>query len=157
MTGGRGSLLALLFLLHFLLPEAFKILILSFIRGSHYLMMDEISQVLHNRGHEVRMLLQTGILMIPGKGTFPRRPDTYQITTWSASQDYLKEYEKWFADYMEDFLKGRYYFIIIIMHNFLRSLTCLEKDLPFLIVKNTKFLFITVGIVKRAFKNRVFE
>uniref|UniRef100_A0A8C3FEF2 glucuronosyltransferase n=1 Tax=Chrysemys picta bellii TaxID=8478 RepID=A0A8C3FEF2_CHRPI len=36
-------------------------------------MMDEISQVLHNRGHEVRMLLQTGVLMIPGKGTFPRR------------------------------------------------------------------------------------
>uniref|UniRef100_A0A674I0L4 glucuronosyltransferase n=2 Tax=Terrapene triunguis TaxID=2587831 RepID=A0A674I0L4_9SAUR len=105
MAGGRGPLLALLFLLHFLLPEAFKILILSFIGGSHYLMMDEISQVLHNRGHEVRMLLQTGVLMIPGRKY--EQPDTYQITAWSASQDYLKEYEKWFADYTEDFLKGR--------------------------------------------------
>uniref|UniRef100_A0A452IMF3 Uncharacterized protein n=1 Tax=Gopherus agassizii TaxID=38772 RepID=A0A452IMF3_9SAUR len=144
MAGGRGPLLILLFLLHFLLPEAFKILILSFIGGSHYLMMDETSQVLHNRGHEVWMRKY-------------ERPDTYQITTWSASQDYLKEYEKWFADYTEDLLKGRYYFIIIIMHNFLRSLNCLEKALPFLIAKNIKFLFITVGIVKRAFKNRVFE
>ncbi|XP_053887211.1 UDP-glucuronosyltransferase 3A1-like [Malaclemys terrapin pileata] len=105
MAGGRGPLLALLFLRHFLLTEAFKILILSFIGGSHYLMMDEISQVLHNRGHEVRMLLQTGVLMIPGRKY--EQPNTYQITAWSASQDYLKEYEKWFADYTEDFLKGR--------------------------------------------------
>nr|XP_023965383.1 LOW QUALITY PROTEIN: UDP-glucuronosyltransferase 3A1-like [Chrysemys picta bellii] len=105
MAGGRRPLLALLFLRHFLLTEAFKILILSFIGGSHYFMMDEISQVLHNRGHEVRMLLQTGVLMIPGRKY--EQPNTYQITAWSASQDYLKEYEKWFADYTEDFLKGR--------------------------------------------------
>ncbi|XP_067401768.1 UDP-glucuronosyltransferase 3A2-like isoform X2 [Emydura macquarii macquarii] len=105
MSGGRGLLLALLFLLLFLLPEAFKILILSFIGGSHYLMMDEISHVLHNRGHEVRMLLQAGVLMIPGFKY--ERPNTYQITTWSASQDYISDYEKWFADNMEDFLKGR--------------------------------------------------
>uniref|UniRef100_A0A8C3FD60 glucuronosyltransferase n=1 Tax=Chrysemys picta bellii TaxID=8478 RepID=A0A8C3FD60_CHRPI len=104
-------------------------------RGSHYFMMDEISQVLHNRGHEVRMLLQTGVLMIPGRKY--EQPNTYQITAWSASQDYLKEYEKWFADYTEDFLKGRYYFIIIVMHNFLRSLNCLEKILNSL--KDEKF------------------
>nr|XP_006116827.2 UDP-glucuronosyltransferase 3A2-like [Pelodiscus sinensis] len=105
MAGGRWTLLALLFLLQFLLPEAFKILILSFIGGSHYLIMDEISNVLHNRGHEVRMLLQTGVLMIPGIKY--KRPDTYQITAWSANQDYLNVYEKWFADNMEDFLMGR--------------------------------------------------
>lgn len=34
--------------------------------GSHYLLLDEISQNLHQHGHDVRMLLQLGNPVITG-------------------------------------------------------------------------------------------
>lgn len=36
------------------------------IGGSHYLLLDEISQNLHQHGHDVRMLLQLGNPVITG-------------------------------------------------------------------------------------------
>lgn len=41
-------------------------LIFSPVGGSHYLLLDEISQNLHQHGHEVRMLLQLGNPVITG-------------------------------------------------------------------------------------------
>ncbi|XP_028917107.1 UDP-glucuronosyltransferase 3A2-like [Ornithorhynchus anatinus] len=108
---GQGSpllLLACLLLPGLRLCQGAKLLTLSFLGGSHFLLMDEISQLLQEHGHEVRMLQQEGLTLIPGLKS--KRSGTYQITTWSSSEDYKRKYLKDFEDYQEDFLQGRNYF-----------------------------------------------
>ncbi|XP_029434707.1 UDP-glucuronosyltransferase 3A2 [Rhinatrema bivittatum] len=102
---GVAAVLFLLSMQLFLLAEAAKILTVSFVGGSHYFLLDEISRVLHERGHEVRML-QTDNLFSSG-GYTNRDPKDYQITTCSFEDDYAKELKAWFSELQKEFLKGR--------------------------------------------------
>uniref|UniRef100_A0A3B4YJQ9 Uncharacterized protein n=1 Tax=Seriola lalandi dorsalis TaxID=1841481 RepID=A0A3B4YJQ9_SERLL len=72
------------------------------VRGSHYLLLDEISHNLHQRGHEVRMLLQLGF-------SYEGRADSYQTSSWSLGEKYIKEYNGWFLEQQTQFLLGRYH------------------------------------------------
>ena len=40
---------------------------MGFAGGSHYMLLDEVSHTFHQRGHDVRMLVQMGIPVIQGK------------------------------------------------------------------------------------------
>ncbi|XP_042307313.1 LOW QUALITY PROTEIN: UDP-glucuronosyltransferase 3A1-like [Sceloporus undulatus] len=98
-------LVVVLLFSQFLQLGGFKVLTLAFMGGSHYLLMDEISNILHKRGHEVRMLLQEGVRLTPGRHY--EHSDTYQVTKWSASENVIDEYNKWFHNFTKDCLKGR--------------------------------------------------
>ncbi|KAJ8381072.1 hypothetical protein SKAU_G00018500 [Synaphobranchus kaupii] len=103
-----GSLALALFLLlgYPILQESAKILTVCLIGGSHYMLLDEVSHTFHQRGHEVRMLLQMGNPVIQGL-EYGGRPNSYQITSWSASEIYIKEYNAWFLEQQKEFLLGR--------------------------------------------------
>ncbi|XP_062984238.1 UDP-glucuronosyltransferase 3A2 [Elgaria multicarinata webbii] len=102
---GKKLLLVLLFSQQFLHLQGFKILTLSFLGGSHFLLMNEISNILHKRGHEVRMFLQEGEMM--SSGVQQKHLGSYQITTWSAGKDYIDEFQKWFDSFTKDCMEGR--------------------------------------------------
>ncbi|CAB1427887.1 unnamed protein product [Pleuronectes platessa] len=93
--------------------QSAKILTICLIGGSHYLLLDEISHNLHQHGHEVRMLLQLGNPVITGF-SYKGRADSYQMSTWSLGDKYIKEYNGWFLEQQTQFLLGRDNF-----HNFL--------------------------------------
>uniref|UniRef100_A0A4W6CCQ8 MHC class I-like antigen recognition-like domain-containing protein n=1 Tax=Lates calcarifer TaxID=8187 RepID=A0A4W6CCQ8_LATCA len=78
--------------------------------GSHYLLLDEISHNLHQRGHEVRMLFHSIFCVndfVPGF-SYEGRADSYQTSTWSLGEKYIKEYNGWFLEQQTQFLLGRY-------------------------------------------------
>lgn len=74
--------------------------------GSHYLLFDEISHNLHQRGHEVRMLLQLGNPVITGF-SYASRLDSYKRSTWSVGEQYIEEYNSWFLEQQTQFFLGR--------------------------------------------------
>nr|XP_043881674.1 UDP-glucuronosyltransferase 3A1-like [Solea senegalensis] len=86
--------------------QSAKILTICLIGGSHYLLFDEISHNLHQHGHEVRMLLQLGTPVITGF-SYEGRADSYQRSTWSLGEKYIKEYNSWFLEQQTQFLLGR--------------------------------------------------
>ncbi|XP_042276391.1 UDP-glucuronosyltransferase 3A1-like [Thunnus thynnus] len=86
--------------------QSAKILTVCLIGGSHYLLLDEISHNLHQHGHEVRMLLQLGNPIITGF-SYASRADSYQTSTWSLGEEYIKEYNGWFLEQQTQFLLGR--------------------------------------------------
>ncbi|XP_041110761.1 UDP-glucuronosyltransferase 3A1-like [Polyodon spathula] len=102
----RALVLVLLFLEQSVPSESAKILTVCLIGGSHYMLLDEISHTFHERGHKVRMLLQMGIPIIEGLN-YAGRPNSYQITKWSVSEEYIKEYNTWFFEKQKEFLQGR--------------------------------------------------
>nr|XP_033788724.1 UDP-glucuronosyltransferase 3A1-like [Geotrypetes seraphini] len=102
----RAEAVLLVFLQLFVLPEAARILSMSFVGGSHYLIFNEISRVLHERGHEVRLLMQKDSALITGTDLNKESKD-YQITMLSENE-YVKEFNKWFLEMQKEFLKGRY-------------------------------------------------
>ncbi|KAE8291851.1 UDP-glucuronosyltransferase 3A1 [Larimichthys crocea] len=61
---------------------------------------------LHQHGHEVRMLLQLGNPVITGF-SYESRAETYQKSTWSLGEKYIKEYNGWFLEQQTQFLLGR--------------------------------------------------
>lgn len=83
-----------------------KILTIVMIGGSHYLLFDEISHVLYESGHEVNMLLLLGIPQIPGL-SYAARKDSYRLTTWSASDQYVSRFNQWFLEQQREFFLGR--------------------------------------------------
>ncbi|XP_078287153.1 UDP-glucuronosyltransferase 3A1-like isoform X2 [Rhinoraja longicauda] len=83
-----------------------KILTIILIGGSHYLLFDEISHVLHESGHEVNMLLQLGAPHIPGM-SYTARKDSYRLTPWSASDQYVSRFNQWFLEQQREFFLGR--------------------------------------------------
>ncbi|XP_070821217.1 UDP-glucuronosyltransferase 3A1-like [Chaetodon trifascialis] len=83
-----------------------KILTVCLIGGSHYLLLDEISHNLDQHGHEVRMLLQLGNPVITGF-SYAGRADSYQMSTWSLGEKYIKEYNGWFLEQQTQYLQGR--------------------------------------------------
>lgn len=86
--------------------QSAKILTVCLIGGSHYLLLDEISHNLHQHGHEVRMLLQLGNPVITGL-SYAGRADSYQTSTWSLGEKYIREYNGWFLEQQTQFLLGR--------------------------------------------------
>ncbi|MBN3301114.1 UD3A1 glucuronosyltransferase, partial [Amia calva] len=52
------------------------------------------------------MLLQTGNPIIQGLD-YVGRPNSYQITSWSASESYIKEFNDWFLEQQKEYLQGR--------------------------------------------------
>ncbi|XP_038558347.1 UDP-glucuronosyltransferase 3A1-like [Micropterus salmoides] len=86
--------------------QSAKILTVCLIGGSHYLLLDEISHNLHQRGHEVRMLLQLGNPVITGF-SYAGRADSYQMSTWFLGEKYIKDYNGWFLEQQTQFLLGR--------------------------------------------------
>lgn len=106
MIFSRTWLIYFTFLLQLLHSEGAKILSVSLIGGSHYLQMDEISRILHERGHRVRMLLQTGNPIIAGLN-YVARPRSYQITAWNAGEEYVTKFNYWFREEQKEFLVGK--------------------------------------------------
>uniref|UniRef100_UPI0037E80B80 UDP-glucuronosyltransferase 3A1-like n=1 Tax=Semicossyphus pulcher TaxID=241346 RepID=UPI0037E80B80 len=86
--------------------QSAKILTVCLIGGSHFLLLDEISHNLHQHGHEVRMLLQLGNPVITGF-SYVGRADSYQTSTWSVGEEYIKEYNGWFLQQQMQFFLGR--------------------------------------------------
>ncbi|XP_024908906.1 UDP-glucuronosyltransferase 3A1 isoform X2 [Cynoglossus semilaevis] len=65
-----------------------------------------MSHTFHQQGHEVRMLLQQGNPTITGF-SYEGRADSYQLSTWSLGDKYIKEYNGWFLEQQTEFLLGR--------------------------------------------------
>uniref|UniRef100_G3SLP0 UDP-glucuronosyltransferase n=2 Tax=Elephantidae TaxID=9780 RepID=G3SLP0_LOXAF len=98
-----------LFLLCFFLPgallsEAAKILTVSLIGGSHYLLMDQVSQILQDHGHNVTLFQQEGLSLL---SDFKEEKKTYQIIKWLPPEDYKKEFMKYFDFFIEESFHGR--------------------------------------------------
>ncbi|XP_075040421.1 UDP-glucuronosyltransferase 3A1-like [Mixophyes fleayi] len=104
MAGERKLCIFLFITLQFPLLQTAKILTICFIGGSHYLLLDEISRILHNNGHDVRMFLQFGEGMLPG---YKLPPSPYPVSTYSLDEKYLKEYKEHFIENQKEFLVGR--------------------------------------------------
>ncbi|XP_004422791.1 PREDICTED: UDP-glucuronosyltransferase 3A1-like isoform X1 [Ceratotherium simum simum] len=104
MGSPRALLLICSFLPGLLISEAAKILTLSLVGGSHYLLMDRVSQILQDHGHNVTLLLQRANLLISG---FKEEEKSYQVITWLPPEDYNKEFMKFFDFFMEETLAGR--------------------------------------------------
>lgn len=41
--------------------------------------------------------------------SYTGRADSYQTSSWSLGEEYIKEYNKWFVELQTQFLLGRYY------------------------------------------------
>ncbi|XP_077377266.1 UDP-glucuronosyltransferase 3A1-like isoform X2 [Festucalex cinctus] len=101
-----GLVVWMCWLLALPLLQSAKILTVCLIGGSHYLLFDEISHNFHLHGHEVRMLLQLGNPLITGL-SYAARNGSYQTSTWSLGEDYIKQYNSWFLEQQAQFLLGR--------------------------------------------------
>ncbi|XP_056402536.1 UDP-glucuronosyltransferase 3A1-like isoform X2 [Hyla sarda] len=66
--------------------------------------MDEISRILHDNGHEVRMFLQDIGGMLPGRQS---RQSPYAVSTYSMDEKYIKEFKALFNEQQKDNLRGR--------------------------------------------------
>ncbi|XP_061673985.1 UDP-glucuronosyltransferase 3A1-like isoform X1 [Syngnathoides biaculeatus] len=105
-TNNMGLAVWMCWLLALPLLQSAKILTVCLIGGSHYLLFDEISHNFHLHGHEVRMLLQLGNPLITGL-SYASRNGSYQTSTWSLGEDYIKQYNGWFLEQQAQFLLGR--------------------------------------------------
>ncbi|XP_077570680.1 UDP-glucuronosyltransferase 3A1-like [Stigmatopora nigra] len=101
-----GPLVWMCWLLALPLLQSAKILTVCLIGGSHYLLFDEISYNFDLHGHEVRMLLQLGNPLVTGL-SYGGRNGSYQTSTWSLGEDYIKQYNGWFLEQQAQFLLGR--------------------------------------------------
>ncbi|XP_014415160.2 UDP-glucuronosyltransferase 3A1 isoform X1 [Camelus ferus] len=72
--------------------------------GSHFLLMDRISQILQDHGHNVTMFLQRGNLLLSG---FKEGEKSYNVINWLLPEDFNKEFKKSFDFFMEETLGGR--------------------------------------------------
>ncbi|XP_029366789.1 UDP-glucuronosyltransferase 3A1-like [Echeneis naucrates] len=102
--------MGMVFWTHFLLAlpviQPAKILTVSLIGGSHFMLLDKISHNLHQHGHEVRMLLQYGTPIITGF-SYEGRVNSYQTSTWSSGEKYINEFNGWFLEQQKQFFLGR--------------------------------------------------
>ncbi|CAM9637432.1 unnamed protein product [Rangifer tarandus platyrhynchus] len=102
---GQQALLLFGFLLPGLLfSEAAKILTVSLVGGSHFLLMNQIAQILQDHGHNVTMLLQRGNLFLPG---FKEEEKSYKVFNWFLPEDCNEEFNRSFHSFMEKTFVGR--------------------------------------------------
>ncbi|XP_047586123.1 UDP-glucuronosyltransferase 3A2-like isoform X2 [Lutra lutra] len=105
MAGQWTLLLAAFLLPGFLLSEAAKILtVSSSLGGSHYLLLDRVSQILQDHGHNVTMFLHIEEFLIPG---FKKRNISYKVISWLPSEDHRKEFKKFFDFFVTEAWLGR--------------------------------------------------
>nr|XP_030699515.2 UDP-glucuronosyltransferase 3A2 [Globicephala melas] len=104
MAGQQALLLVGFLLPGLLLSEAAKILTLSLVGGSHFLLMNRVSQILQDHGCNVTMLLQRGNLLPPG---FTEEEKSYKVINWFLPEDDNKEFKKSFHFFMEETFEGR--------------------------------------------------
>nr|XP_008510324.1 PREDICTED: UDP-glucuronosyltransferase 3A1-like [Equus przewalskii] len=104
-----------------LLSEAGKILTLSLVGGSHHLLMDRVSQILQDHGHNVTVLLQRANLLLAG---FKEEEKSYQAITWLPPEDYNKEFKKYFDFFLKEALAGRDTFENFLKYMELQGLQC---------------------------------
>uniref|UniRef100_A0A7N5K0F4 Uncharacterized protein n=1 Tax=Ailuropoda melanoleuca TaxID=9646 RepID=A0A7N5K0F4_AILME len=98
----KGMLLLAGFLLPgFLLPEATKILTASSLGGSHYLLLDRVSQILQDHGHNVTMLLYGEEFLIPEKNEI-----SYKVISWLPPEDHRKDFNNTFDFFVTEALHG---------------------------------------------------
>ncbi|XP_069483228.1 UDP-glucuronosyltransferase 3A2 [Ambystoma mexicanum] len=107
MARREGVFFCFFFLQNPILSETFKILTLALVGGSHYLLMDEISHVLQDNGHDVTMLLRVGNIMIPGFNDNGRSVVNYKIIPWSTGEENERAFKAFFEDQQNEFLDGR--------------------------------------------------
>ncbi|XP_004698415.1 UDP-glucuronosyltransferase 3A2 [Echinops telfairi] len=103
MAVSRAGLLCLL-VTGPLLSEAAQILTLSLLGGSHYLLMDQVSQILQDHGHNVTMLQQDGISLI---SDFKKGNKPYQVISWLPPENYQEEFMNYFNFFVEEAFNGR--------------------------------------------------
>ncbi|XP_053557183.1 UDP-glucuronosyltransferase 3A1 [Bombina bombina] len=104
MTMGKRPFIFLFFMQQLLMLQGAKILTLCLLGGSHYLLMDEVSRILHNNSHEVTMFRQLGEGLLPG---YHWRPIPYKIVTYFLDESYLQEFDEFFKEYSKLFFNGK--------------------------------------------------
>ncbi|XP_039606461.1 UDP-glucuronosyltransferase 3A1-like [Polypterus senegalus] len=116
-----------------MLVESSKILTVSLLGGSHYLLMDEISHLHHERGHEVKMLQQLSVPVVKGLN-YEGRLQSYQVITWSAPEDYLQEYNRWFSQVQQEHEEGREALdkFMLLMNHFAQQCDWILEDSQFM-------------------------
>ncbi|XP_037654895.1 UDP-glucuronosyltransferase 3A2-like [Choloepus didactylus] len=100
---GQPVLLLCFLLPGMLLSDGAKILTVTLVGGSHYLLMDRVSQILQDHGHDVTLLYQGGSLYSDFKG----EEKSYQMITWHPPEYYRKEFMKHLNLFLEEALHGR--------------------------------------------------
>lgn len=85
------------------LLEGARILTVVLYGGSHYLLMDRVSQILQDHGHEVSFLQQSDLSFPPGF----KREKTYQTVHWSPPEDFKQEFKKNLDFFTKEALLGR--------------------------------------------------
>nr|XP_010975899.2 UDP-glucuronosyltransferase 3A1-like [Camelus dromedarius] len=98
-----------LLLVGFLLPglmlsEAAKILTVSLLDGSHYFLLERVSQILQDHGHNVTMLVNTGPILDPD---LKKKGKSFQVISWFLSEDDVNELRKRFHFFVTEALHGR--------------------------------------------------
>ncbi|KAG8512674.1 UDP-glucuronosyltransferase 3A1 [Galemys pyrenaicus] len=71
--------------------------------GSHYLLMDRVSQILQDHGHNVTMLLHAHNLVTGSQN----RKVSYQEISWTATEDFEKELTKFLDFFFKEAFLGR--------------------------------------------------
>ncbi|XP_052015830.1 UDP-glucuronosyltransferase 3A2-like [Apodemus sylvaticus] len=100
MTGHQVLLLVNFCLYGFLLPEAAKILTISTMGGSHYFMIDSISQIFQDHGHQVTSL-------VPKTAFIQEKEKPYRVIYWFPPKDQLRKLGKRFELYITEAFNGR--------------------------------------------------
>ncbi|XP_006902419.1 PREDICTED: UDP-glucuronosyltransferase 3A2, partial [Elephantulus edwardii] len=94
-----------------LLSDAAKILTVSLVGGSHYLLMDHVSRILQDHGHNVTMVKQEGLSLL---SDYKEEKKTYQLLKWFLHEDFKKKYTEYFNFFIEESLHGRATFEIFL-------------------------------------------
>ncbi|EHH26448.1 UDP-glucuronosyltransferase 3A2 [Macaca mulatta] len=144
MAGQRVLLLVGFVLSGVLLSEAAKILTVSTVGGSHYLLMDRVSQILQDHGHNITMLNHKRGPFMPD---FKKEEKSYQVISWLAPEDHQREFKKSFDFFLEETLGGRGNFenllkvleyLALQCHHFLRRKDIMDS------LKNENFDMVIV-------------
>ncbi|XP_028623449.1 UDP-glucuronosyltransferase 3A2-like [Grammomys surdaster] len=109
-------LLVSFFLLELLLLEAAKILTISTLGASHYIVMSRVSQILHGSGHNVTKLLHETVRL----PDFRKEKPSYQVINWHLPEDQQKKLDKRQRLLREELIYGRFehHTLVKIYRNF---------------------------------------
>ncbi|KAM9694880.1 LOW QUALITY PROTEIN: UDP-glucuronosyltransferase 3A2-like [Trichechus inunguis] len=145
MAAQQALFLFCLFLPGALLSEAAKILTASLMGGSHCLLMDQVSRILQDHGHNVTLFQQEGLSLLSDF----KEEKTYQVISWLPPEGFRKEFMKSFNFFVEEALHGRETF-----EQFLKLMELLGIQCSHLLrrrdivdsLKNENFKLVVVGI-----------
>uniref|UniRef100_A0A452U6U4 UDP-glucuronosyltransferase 3A1-like n=1 Tax=Ursus maritimus TaxID=29073 RepID=A0A452U6U4_URSMA len=103
MVGQRTLRLAAFLLSGFLLSEAAQILTISSLGGSHSLLMDQVSHLLQDHGHNVTITNHSGHPWIPLNDI------SYNVINWLSPEGHRKEFKEYFDFFMREALRALTY------------------------------------------------